>query len=53
MDKTIKQINSLCSVSTRITAQTYFPERFYLPFSDAVHGEIFKQTGGQLGPDYF
>jgi len=42
MDKTIKQINSLCSVSTRITAQTYFPERFYLPFSDAVHGEIFK-----------
>lgn len=31
MDQTIKKINSLCSVSTRMTAQTYFPERFYMP----------------------
>ena len=46
MDNTIKQINSLCSVSTRMTAQTYFPERFYMPFADAVHGEIFKLIDG-------
>ena len=46
MDKETQQIQSLCSVSTRMTAQTFFPERFYMPFSEAVHGEIFKLIDG-------
>ena len=45
-DPEIESIQSLCSVSTRMTAQTYFPERFSLPFADAVHGEIFKLIDG-------
>lgn len=46
MDEETKHIQALCSTNTRITAQTYFPERFYLPFADAVHGEIFKLIDG-------
>jgi len=46
MDKTTKEIHSLCSVSTCITAQTFFPNRFYLPFAKKVHGEIFKLIDG-------
>jgi len=46
MDQETKNIQSLCSVSTRMTAQTYFPERFYMPFADKVHGEIFKLIDG-------
>jgi hypothetical protein len=42
----VKQIHSLCSVSTKMTALTYFPERFNLPFADAVHGEIFRLIDG-------
>ena len=46
MDEETKQIQSLCSVSTRVTAQTFFPERFYMPFAEKVHGEIFKLIDG-------
>ena len=46
MDKELQDIQSLCSVSTRVAAQTYFPERFYMPFADQVHGEIFKLIDG-------
>ena len=43
MDQETKYIQSLCSTSTRMTAQTYFPERFYMPFAEKAYGEIFKQ----------
>ncbi len=46
MDAEIKQILSQCAVSTRATALTLFPERFYLPFSDEVHGKIFDLIDG-------
>lgn len=46
MDKEIKQIHSLCSISTRMTAKTFFPERFHLPFAEQIHGEIFKLIDG-------
>ena len=46
MDKQTQQILSQCSVSTRMTAQTFFPERFYMPFAEQVHGEIFKLIDG-------
>lgn len=46
MDDQTKQIHSLCSVSTRMTAQAFFPERFYMPFSDKVHGKIFDLIDG-------
>ena len=46
MDKELEEIQSLCSVSTRVTAQTFFPERFYMPFAEQVHGEIFKLIDG-------
>ena len=42
MDQDIKHILSQCSVSTRMTAKTLFPERFYLPFADQIHGKIFN-----------
>lgn len=41
MDKETSQIHSLCSVSTRVLAKTLFPERFYMPFAEEVHGKIF------------
>lgn len=46
MDRELQKIHSLCSVSTRITAQTFFPERFYMPFADNVHGKIFELIDG-------
>ena len=46
MDQETIQIHSLCSVSTRMTAKTFFPERFSLPFAEKVHGEIFKLIDG-------
>jgi len=46
MDQETKNILSQCSVSTRMTAQTFFPERFYMPFAEQVHGEIFKLIDG-------
>ncbi len=46
MDKETQDIHSLCSVSTRMTAQTFFPERFHMPFSEEVHGKIFDLIDG-------
>lgn len=41
MDKQLQDILAQCSVSTRMTAKTFFSERFTLPFADNVHGKIF------------
>jgi predicted phage terminase large subunit-like protein len=41
MDDSIKDILSKCSVSTQMTAKTFFPERFHLPFAENIHGKIF------------
>ena len=46
MDQDIKQILSQCSVSTRMTALTFFPERFSLPFAEDIHGKIFDLIDG-------
>jgi len=46
MDEQLQNIQSLCSVSTRIMAQTFFPERFYMPFAEPVHGKIFNLIDG-------
>ena len=46
MDKETKEILSLCSTSTKMTAQTFFPERFYMPFADEIHGKIFDLIDG-------
>jgi len=46
MDIQLKQIQSLCSISTQMTAKTYFPERFELPFAKQVHGKIFDLIDG-------
>lgn len=46
MDKETGQILTNCSISTEITAKTFFPERFYLPFAEEVHGKIFDLIDG-------
>ena len=46
MDQETERIHSLCSVSTRMTAKTFFPERFELPFAEEVHGKIFDLIDG-------
>jgi predicted phage terminase large subunit-like protein len=46
VDKEIKNILSTCSVSTKATAQTFFPERFYVPFAENVHDKIFNLVDG-------
>ncbi len=46
MDKETQQILSSCSISTRVAAQTFFPERFYMPFAEQIHGKIFKLIDG-------
>lgn len=46
MDHDIKQILAQCSISTRMTALTFFPERFYMPFAEEVHGKIFDLIDG-------
>lgn len=46
MDQETQQIHSLCSVSTRMTAKTFFPERFSKEFAENIHGEIFKLVDG-------
>jgi len=38
----LTNILSLCSISTRMTAKTFFPERFYAPFAENIHGKIFN-----------
>lgn len=46
MDKQLEQILFQCSISTRMTAKTLFPERFTLPFAESVHGKIFELVDG-------
>jgi len=46
MDQDIQNILAKCSVSTRMTASTFFPERFTLPFAEQVHGKIFDLIDG-------
>jgi len=46
MDQELKHILSQCAVSTRMTAQTFFPDRFTLPFAENVHGKIFDLIDG-------
>lgn len=43
-DKQLNEILYACQQSTRMTAKTFFPERFYAPFAENVHGEIFKRV---------
>ncbi len=46
MDSQLENIHSACSVSTRATASTFFPERFYVPFAENIHGKIFDLIDG-------
>ena len=46
MDKELEIILSKCALSTRMTALTFFPERFYMPFAEDVHGKIFDLIDG-------
>jgi len=46
VDKALEDILSQCSVSTRMVAKTFFPERFSLPFAENIHGEIFRLIDG-------
>ncbi len=46
MDKELEIILSKCALSTRMTALTFFPERFYMPFADDIHGKIFDLIDG-------
>jgi hypothetical protein len=43
MDKLTQDLLYNCSVSTRMTAKTFFPDRFWAPFAENVHGEIFNR----------
>ena len=44
MDQATKDILYQCSISTRMTAKTFFPERFWAPFAENIHGEIFQRV---------
>jgi len=46
MDQELENILTTCSVSTKVVAKTFFPERFTLPFSPAVHDKIFNLIDG-------
>ena len=46
MDQEIQEILTQSSVSTKTTASTFFPERFYMPFAEQVHGKIFDLIDG-------
>jgi len=46
LDKGLENILSQCAVSTEMTALTFFPERFYVPFAKNVHGKIFDLIDG-------
>lgn len=51
LDPQIQDILSRCSVSTRMVAKTFFPERFNLPFAENIHGEIFKRIDSKSNKD--
>jgi len=46
MEPELQNLLAQCSISTRLTAKTFFPERFSMPFAENVHGEIFKLIDG-------
>jgi len=46
MDSTTEHLLSLCSNNTEVTAKTFFPDRFKLPFSENVHKKIFELIDG-------
>jgi predicted phage terminase large subunit-like protein len=46
MDNKLKEILYTCMTSTMVTAKTFFPERFSLPFSEEIHGKIFELIDG-------
>ena len=45
-DKQLQEILTQCSISTEVTAKTFFPERFYLSFAQQIHGKIFDLIDG-------
>ena len=45
-DKHLEQILESCSTSSRMTAKSLFPERFYMPFEENIHGKIFDLIDG-------
>lgn len=48
MDKQLEDILTRCSVSTRMVAKTFFPERFSMPFAETVHSPIFDLIDGSF-----
>lgn len=42
----LDKILSTCAFDTEVMAKTFFPERFYMPFSKEVHGKIFDLIDG-------
>ena len=40
-DKILQNILTECSISTKMVAKTFFPERFSLPFAEEIHDKIF------------
>ncbi len=46
IDNELKHILYQCAVSTRMTALTFFPDRFHMPFAENVHGKIFDLIDG-------
>lgn len=46
IDQDLQDILSRCAVSTRMVAKTFFPERFYVPFAEDIHGKIFDLIDG-------
>jgi predicted phage terminase large subunit-like protein len=46
MNQELQTILSQCAISTAVTAKTFFPERFQLPFAKNVHGKIFELIDG-------
>jgi len=46
MDSDLKEILAQCSISTRMIAETFFPDRFNREFAEEVHGKIFDLIDG-------
>jgi len=46
VDQEVAKVLSACSVSTKVMATTFFPERFALPFSANIHDKIFELIDG-------
>lgn len=45
-NQNLSKIMEGCAYNTRMVARTFFPERFYLPFAEKIHGEIFRLIDG-------